>query len=64
MGGRPAAARMRIGALMRPSGIEPPPLSHDNNFELLKFVFAYTVLLVHSYTLSRKTEPAVISEPQ
>jgi hypothetical protein len=28
-----------------PSGIEPSPLSHKNNFDLLRFVFAFTVLL-------------------
>lgn len=43
-------------ASARPSGTEPPPLSHKNNFDLLRFVFAFTVLLVHSYALSRETE--------
>jgi peptidoglycan/LPS O-acetylase OafA/YrhL len=45
---------MHNGAPARPSGIEPSPLSHKNNFDLLRFVFAFIVLLFHSYALSRE----------
>jgi peptidoglycan/LPS O-acetylase OafA/YrhL len=45
---------MHSGARVRPSSIEPSPLRHKNNFDLLRFVFAFTVLLFHSYALSRE----------
>jgi peptidoglycan/LPS O-acetylase OafA/YrhL len=52
---------MHSGASVRPPGIEPPPLRHKNNFDLLRFVFAFTVLLVHSFALSRETELQVFT---
>ncbi len=36
-------------------------MSHKNNFDLLRFVFAFTVLLVHSHALSRETELLVFA---
>jgi len=45
---------MHDGTALRPPGIEPSPLRHKNNFDLLRFVFAFTVLLFHGYALSRE----------
>jgi hypothetical protein len=47
---------MHEGAAVRPSGIEPLPLSPKNDFDRLRLVFALTVLLVHRPARSRATD--------
>lgn len=51
---------MHNGAAVRPSGIEPSPLRHKNNFDLLRFAFAFMVLLVRSFL--RKISHHVVAE--
>jgi peptidoglycan/LPS O-acetylase OafA/YrhL len=36
-------------------------LSHKNNFDLLRFAFAFTVLLVHSHVLSTQPQLAFLA---